>query len=188
VTTPSARASGVTTDRRTPNTDRRRPRSPIRACPDIHTVSFPASSSSSSSSSWTFAPSPIAARIDIQSQRGAARSSRRHHRGGDERRREPKPRRPTTTRASERASERSRIHSFASSSSDASRRSRAYLGGDGGARVLTRDARARAERDQTGGVQREDGGHGGTNVVEWRARSARARLEGVVDARVYVYG
>ena len=74
-----------------------------------------------------------------------------------------------------------------SSSSDASRRSCAYLGGDGGARVLARDARARAERDQTGGVQREDGGHGGTNVVEWRADRARA-AEGVVDARVYVYG
>ena len=57
----------------------------------------------------------------------------------------------------------------------------AYLGGDGGARVLTRDARARAERDQTSGVQREDGGHGRRRVAIARRRGARACM----DVRVW---
>jgi len=139
-------------------------------------------------SSWTFAPSPIAARVRHRRRQGRrdihrTSSSSRARDGGDERRRERHPRRgwDRSMRSID------AITAFNARIASVDRRACAcacvcaYLGGDGGARVLTRDARARAERDQTSGVQREDGGHGRRRVAIARRRGARACM----DVRVW---
>ena len=132
-------------------------------------------------SSWTFAPSPIAARVRHRRRQGPPA---RHPSyiiiiiaRARWRRRATARTTPTTRMGSIDAIDRrhhriQRAHRVGRSSSCAC--VCAYLGGDGGARVLTRDARARAERDQTSGVQREDGGHGRRRVAIARRRGARA--------------
>ena len=168
-------------DRCHPPTTHRRPtttddRQILRRAPiNIHTVSFPASvvvdvravahrrpRSSSSSSGTARHPSYIIIIIIIARAMAATSDGANdtHDEDGIDRCDRSTPSPP-------------RIQ-FNARIASVDRRACAYLGGDGGARVLTRDARARAERDQTSGVQREDGGHGRRRVAIARRRGARA--------------